>query len=227
MNCDQVFEVLTRGPFPSGSPQDAQVESHLTTCHTCRQLAEALRPAVDLLHEAVFANDFHGLPEYRGRMAETPAYDLPASVDTIVAGTVSVELPKRRTVPKQQAVTIEKTQKPVNSRSLATLVGISLVVLVLLQASGLLNTSDLLRTAGAGPVQEGEPNPAGRRLLASLDISTDCFHTRAEDLSKAEKNNKRSTKYHCCTQCHSAAHTAHGSFEVAALARSCRACHAM
>jgi hypothetical protein len=28
MNCDQVFDVLTRGPFPTGEPSDEPVEHH-------------------------------------------------------------------------------------------------------------------------------------------------------------------------------------------------------
>ena len=53
MNCDLVFEILTRGPFPAGQPTDATVELHLLSCYECRQLAEALRPATSLFHEAL------------------------------------------------------------------------------------------------------------------------------------------------------------------------------
>ena len=68
LNCDQVFEVLTRGPFPSGAPEDEAVERHLRACHECRQLAEALRPAVALFHEAVSADEALELPEYQGSL---------------------------------------------------------------------------------------------------------------------------------------------------------------
>ena len=66
MHCDQVFEILTRGPFPSGEADDAIVELHLTACHECRQLAEALRPAVELMHEALDSDQADVLPGYRG-----------------------------------------------------------------------------------------------------------------------------------------------------------------
>ena len=50
--CDDVFDVLTRGPFPTGEQAtDFPVERHLTVCHSCRELAEALRPATELLAE--------------------------------------------------------------------------------------------------------------------------------------------------------------------------------
>ena len=69
MNCDQVFEVLTRGPFPTGAASDAAVEQHLRACHECRQLAEALQPAVELLHESLAPEHSLDLPEYQGLLS--------------------------------------------------------------------------------------------------------------------------------------------------------------
>jgi hypothetical protein len=71
LDCDDVFDRLTRGPFPSGAPDDDAVESHLRTCHECRELAEALRPAVKLMHEAYADKDECDLPAYTGGV--TPA----------------------------------------------------------------------------------------------------------------------------------------------------------
>ena len=62
--CDEVFDVLTREPFPSGDPDDEIVESHLAVCHECRQLAEAFRPAVGLFHEATSTGLEGELPSY-------------------------------------------------------------------------------------------------------------------------------------------------------------------
>src|SRR5918997_915126 len=53
MNCDQVFMILTRGPFPTGEPWDEEVEGHLESCSECWRLAEALRPALAIFQEAV------------------------------------------------------------------------------------------------------------------------------------------------------------------------------
>jgi hypothetical protein len=66
IHCDEVFEILTRGPFPTGSVSDGIVESHLTRCAECRRLAEALRPAIELFQEAVTPEESHGLPSYWG-----------------------------------------------------------------------------------------------------------------------------------------------------------------
>jgi hypothetical protein len=59
-----VFEVLTRGPFPTGTPCDAGVEAHLTVCPECRRLAEALRPALELFQEAIGPEESRDLPGY-------------------------------------------------------------------------------------------------------------------------------------------------------------------
>ncbi len=65
VDCDVVFDRLTRAPFPGGEAEDAAVEAHLCVCHECRVLAEALRPAVDLLHESYPQAKTESLPEYR------------------------------------------------------------------------------------------------------------------------------------------------------------------
>ena len=66
--CDEVFDTLTREPFPSGGENDEVVESHLAVCHECRQLAEVFRPAVGLFHESLAAGFDESLPMYRGRL---------------------------------------------------------------------------------------------------------------------------------------------------------------
>lgn len=66
MDCDQVFMILTRGPFPTGESWDEQVESHLETCSDCWRLAEALRPALEIFQEAVPPSEGRDLPGYWG-----------------------------------------------------------------------------------------------------------------------------------------------------------------
>ena len=66
MDCDQVFFVLTRGPFPSGAAEDVAVEHHLERCTSCWQIAEALRPAGDLFQEAISPVESRDLPGYWG-----------------------------------------------------------------------------------------------------------------------------------------------------------------
>jgi hypothetical protein len=66
MDCDQVFMVLTRGPFPTGETWDEEVETHLETCADCWRLAEALRPALEVFQEAVPPAESRDLPGYWG-----------------------------------------------------------------------------------------------------------------------------------------------------------------
>jgi hypothetical protein len=72
ISCDEVFDVLTRGPFPTGRPSDGVVEAHLCQCTECQRLAEALRPAVELF-EAVAPEESRTLPSYGGRLRSTSA----------------------------------------------------------------------------------------------------------------------------------------------------------
>jgi len=72
MNCDQVFQILTRGPFPSGEPTDRAVERHLASCPGCYQLAEALRPAIELFQEAIHSEEGRDLPGYWGELIDPP-----------------------------------------------------------------------------------------------------------------------------------------------------------
>jgi len=66
MDCDQVFMILTRGPFPTGELWDEDVETHLETCSDCWRLAEALRPALEVFQEAVPPAESRDLPGYWG-----------------------------------------------------------------------------------------------------------------------------------------------------------------
>ena len=80
MNCEDVFAILTRGPFPTGSRIDAAVESHLRVCADCQRLAEALRPNTGLIQESVGLDESRVLPGYWG--ASLPlSGDLAVSLD--------------------------------------------------------------------------------------------------------------------------------------------------
>lgn len=68
MNCDDIFEILTEGPFPRGTASDALVEMHLLECPSCQRLAQALQPALELLHESLSGPESNELPEYWGSL---------------------------------------------------------------------------------------------------------------------------------------------------------------
>lgn len=82
--CDDVFDILTRGPFPSGDASDSLVESHLASCPGCHRLAEALRPAVELFEESIGPEEGRYLPRYWGD-ASSDAADLWERETAVVA----------------------------------------------------------------------------------------------------------------------------------------------
>src|SRR5215470_15253211 len=89
MDCDQVFMILTRGPFPTGAPSDELVEEHLETCGDCWRLAEALRPALEVFQEAIPPSESRELPGYWGdaRPAATVVSELSQSAARIALST--------------------------------------------------------------------------------------------------------------------------------------------
>jgi hypothetical protein len=98
MNCDHVFDILTRGPFPSGAASDVAVQRHLSACPACRRLAEALKPALDLIHESVPPEESWGLPGYWEEMPQG-------------AQTVSVRSRKRLAVRKARPAAERRTAR--------------------------------------------------------------------------------------------------------------------
>ncbi len=65
LKCDEVFDLLTAGPLDEAeSNQAAGVDEHLLECDSCRNLAEAMRPALHILHESLPPEQLEGLPVY-------------------------------------------------------------------------------------------------------------------------------------------------------------------
>ena len=62
--CDEVFELLTAAPIPTDSDEADAIREHNKTCDSCRQLADALRPACHLIHEALPRDSRTGLPAF-------------------------------------------------------------------------------------------------------------------------------------------------------------------
>lgn len=232
LNCDQVFDVLTRGPFPTGAPDDEGVEHHLRACHECRQLAEALRPAVSLLHEAVTGDEAHDLPEYQGSLP--------------------VALPRRpRALPVQSGSAMRSTERAAKSISVLRLLAAS----VLAAALALLVYGATMSPRNDGPpftvrdglkllprasadLADGTPDQGGLIRLASFHLPAPCFPEQHRGLLAhdpaalaASLASGSLDALHCCTECHRAglaqvASTQVASTQVAAvLKESCHACH--
>lgn len=209
MNCDQTFDVLTRGPFPSGdNSTDAAIESHLAACHECRQLAEALRPAVGLFHEAMDAQESLRLPGYSGELQSVEE----GMLQTLTAPTASVR--------KQHSASTNSS----SGRSVAIAWAFAAACLLgfLLGMFGERARSDsriAMATSEFEQPANNTPNAQGQVLLASLHLPSACRVTAASGTS--------ADTYHCCTRCHAAAAKSIGpQVRLSTLTRTCAVCHA-
>ncbi len=196
--CDDVFEILTREPFPSGDSGDDIVESHLAVCHECRQLAEAFRPAVGLFHESLAAESDQELPSYRGRL-------LPM-IEALPEPTAElVESPPSMT---------DRSQMLFSMTIVASLFLVGSIVFAAMAANYVGNNE----VAVIAPIDRD----AGRdyTLLAALEIPRDC-RSLAESSNAATHGD-----FVCCTKCHNTTSRV-ASTEVAILKSSaaCVACH--
>ena len=109
MDCDHVFDILTRGPFPTGDPVDELVEAHLEVCAECWRFAEALRPALEVFQEAVPPAEGRDLPGYWGDAR--PAASVVAEISSSSARSVLVPV-RRKVADRRYRPLLEPTSGP-------------------------------------------------------------------------------------------------------------------
>ncbi|MBA2114772.1 hypothetical protein [Bremerella alba] len=190
--CDDVFDVLTRGPFPTGQHEtDMPIQRHLTVCHSCRDLAEALRPATDLLGngQAAAAEEDFALPVF---LAD----------DSTSSQRCITDQPERSTTDIVAAVR-------------APLIALAMCLMIVLAVQG--NWSH--GSSGSGNSHSATDSyattgPSGGANLAdlvagpttcsliSVDAASENQGTDAELLSNLAE--QKFTSAHCCSQCHHA-----------------------
>jgi hypothetical protein len=223
VSCDQVFDCLTRGPFPSGSRDDDAVQRHLDSCHECRQLAEALRPAVALLHEALPESEAADLPSYGAAEVDD---DLGELADGALAARI-------RQIMDRQEVRSRHFTGEVTWLSALRFTAAAM----LLAALGTLLTGVYWPQRGERrlvirPSFSGEHQPTAEGLLhlASLQLPVGCVPGMPRARSEAGTNPLRSAisaAHVCCTRCHAAGKEGAVLTQrsVVALQQSCVACH--
>lgn len=205
MNCDRVFDVLTRGPFPSGDPEDGSVELHLQACHGCRCLAEALQPAVDLFREAIGPEEASRLPGYTGVLVNPSA---------------------TRTAHVGGATTVLKAVRPAarwwtaQSRTWNWVFPVGLLCgVVVLAAVNLTGDRSMPGAEGRGPALWLVATALSADQVSSLerlDHADDCLPPGFAGR----------TEYQCCTHCHSASARQRSRVtSVSPLLAACSICH--
>jgi hypothetical protein len=237
VNCDQVFDVLTRGPFPTGDASDEAVEQHLRACHDCRRLAEALRPAVELMHEAVASDQALRLPEYQGSLPAPACDDHPLVSPREMARRLRQLDAQPRPVPPPG---FDYAQLINGMRLIAASI---LVVALGTLAWGLLMSA---RHPGnfAGPVfrpapvfsdqaAASQPDEQGLHTLALLRLRPVCFRPGERVLVAAKAGTpliealESGELLACCTHCH-AQGSSTAAIQIASSSRftqTCSACH--
>lgn len=213
VDCDQVFDVLTRGPFPTGESSDFAVERHLACCHECRSLAEALRPAIELFHETIEPEAGRDLPGYHGGLEPLSS---PGLVQTIAAAIeadiMTATSCARKVAPAKQAWWEVLAQGPYRH-----VAAVACGALLALGLWSLGTPTGANWGTGDRSVARYSPSDAGLIHLASLNLSQTCFPS-------GEASHAR----HCCTECHVAKPSAEPSKSrlLPVMVSSCLACHA-
>jgi hypothetical protein len=227
LNCDQVFDVLTRGPFPTGAPDDEAIEHHLRACHECRQLAEALRPAVSLVHEAVAASEALNLPEYQGSLPSSMPWQ---------KGSPQIQRLSRAHAADRAAQSIHALRLLASSVLVAAL-SLLLFCATMFSRPGapLLQPRSSLAMLSpmSGGLPDGTPDQPGLIHLASLRLPATCLpddHRQLLAEGPAELAAALASgsldALRCCTECHRAGLSPRAASQVAAIAmESCQACH--
>ncbi|WP_254512930.1 hypothetical protein [Anatilimnocola floriformis] len=228
IHCDEVFDILTRGPFPSGHESDPAVEHHLRSCHDCRQLAEALRPAVELFHECLSKEEVADLPEYHGDvtpMTQPFTRRLPQTM-------AEVQLPSENT-PRHDHPTAQRWMMFLQG---AIAMALTIVVVMLVMSFG--NSSRNMKNGSGGgerivTVPTANTSAEAARQLLALKLPAACWldqnfprtrHTGpiAQQIAEALDMHEIA----CCTRCHKENRSHSPSMtQVATLQQSCLICH--
>jgi hypothetical protein len=230
MNCDQVFDVLTRGPFPTGTPCDTQVEAHLRGCADCRRLAEALRPALELFQEAINPEESRDLPGYWCAVATDRAQPVVTSAK---------ELRPRRKVARRtwSQTPVVKHFSPLAVWRLAAALLLGVTVGVVMSQRGTLDLTAPLPPGVAGrsplipPDDDGRSQSDSSLLQELAALPAACFRhnpgvaprytvTTPQVLAQANLTNLI-----CCTECHNAASEVVLTSATLTVSQACRLCH--
>lgn len=224
ISCDEVFDVLTRGPFPTGRPSDGVVEAHLGHCADCQRLAEALRPAVELF-EAVAPEESRTLPSYGGRLRSSVS---PFPWEAALAEALPVVVR-----PEPQSVSIPQRQNllasfisggcPVNLARFATAALLGAVVVGAAYQMGMPQVQAFAKRlfGGSGDIAQAKTQVEVSLKGVTFSLLSDCLSLSAKDTLKGERDGDDEASDAlqldradpvlalnefdagiCCTQCH-------------------------
>lgn len=219
MNCDQVFDVLTQGPFPTGNPIDDRVERHIACCYECRQMAESLRPAVNLFHESISEMDQGRLPEYRGQIRMSTLATLPEVVETLIE--------RPRTQERVKFSSSRRSQSSFWQQGICVIAASLVLVTLIVVGSGAISTSK----SAPNPVAFTPRKPSNIQATESAvrstaRLSVACFKNDEATVTPSGSSQVVPENMQCCTLCHNAANPSRPRIDtIAVLEKSCSGCH--
>jgi len=229
MNCDQVFDVLTRGPFPSGEqPADLAVQRHLRDCSECRELAQALRPALELFQESMSGSESASLPGFWAELEPLAGQRGRARTATLEPAAGS----RMETQPGRSVSTLAALlRKHAVPFAAASLLG-AIVCWSLWQAGVPLHSPS---DASVSETKQDEPPLAPVRgaqthlqrlaeLQERLELSPACLTAAPATAGKKVREDPRADVA-CCTYCHHADSPQIPKSATLAVAQSCSHCH--
>ncbi len=238
MDCDQVFDILTRGPFPTGTPCDEPVERHLGICAECQRLAEALRPAIELFQEAIDPEESRDLPGYWSATATERLTPMSFSRQEFQPDALLLT---------RQYANQELTSAAVTTWRMVALVAVGITIGCLLTIRDWGNWQGLSSsvagrqpqnwsTLAASPVADavGRLREADRLGLVALPAA--CFQQHAGELSEEHLEghlradlllaDASQSRLSCCSGCHHAGAAGISRHATVRVAQSCQYCHA-
>lgn len=220
--CDDVFEVLTRAPFPTGKHEtDMPIQRHLTVCHSCRELAEALRPATDMLG--------HGQTDSSEENSPLPVF---LADDSTPSHRCITDQPERQTTDIVAAIR-------------GPLIALALCLMIVLAVQGNWShgssgsdqtgpTDSSFAATGAGSGVNLSDLVAGPNTCSLVSVDSAFQSKKSDDELLSSLVEHKFTATHCCSQCHHAesdkakAHKAVSlkGPQMLALVSRCQHCHA-
>lgn len=226
IQCDEVFDILTRGPFPTGAPSDGIVELHLAQCESCRQLAEALRPALELFQEAVTPEESRTLPSYWGESGSNLTPRL--SVKSAGAGRVAQRSPAVR----------RRIRSPLPRWSLPPSARVAAAIVLGMALAGLLRRlgSDEIDSAARPAVaavdrarwqRAEDPRHWFLQTKLSSECAAEVKGAMLETMAATSRGDQAPFRRACCTACHRAGGAAGAAPALATVSvvRACTVCH--
>lgn len=227
MTCDDLLDLLTGQSRADNNQSRDAMKRHLAHCRSCRRLADALEPAVELFREAAAGDEFAAPSLYEGPWSEQER-----------------EEPEWDDAEKHAPLVTRPPETPEWVRHLfggdllrlaaAVLIGLTLGALVWGTTDSPVGATTPGKLAISAPGSATLSTP--RVTLASLRLTAACLpiEHRPADAAIAPRVRPATellasadySALNCCTLCHASLGEApHSRFATSEVVRSCQACH--